>query len=339
MYIDEVVTNHLKSTVVGDIKGLDAIGSAMLLYNAGLSPDDKPAGSFFMSGPTGTGKTWLTESLAAFIHGDERKILRIDCGAYTAEHDVAKLLGSPPGYLGHKETPPLLCDANVNGLYRTDKSRLTVVLFDEIDKAAASLPKLLLSILDKGVLRIGDNSLVTYKDTLVFFTSNHGQSAIHKLDEVPMGFTGAPVEVRAGTVESLTKRAIVKTLPPEFINRVDHWMSFAPLTQGDMKTVLLLELDKIQRFLNDRVAGATQAITLDDDALEWLLLRGYSKEYGARPLKRLLRREILERIAIQLASGKVARSVAYRFSVVGDALHMDMVAAKTAGHSSHAVVL
>lgn len=329
MRIDEAVVNHLKSTVVGDIKGLDAIGSAILLYNAGLSPDDKPAGSFFMSGPTGTGKTWLTESLAAFIHGNEKMTLRVDCGSYTAEHDVAKLVGSPPGYLGHKETPPLLCDANVNGVYRTPKSNLTIVVFDEIDKAAHALPKLILSILDKGVLRTGDNTPVSYKDTLVFFTSNHGQSAIHKIGEVPMGFSsGEAKEATPETISVLTKRAIVKTLPPEFIGRVDNWIHFSPLDKEEMTAILSLEVGKIEKFLNTRVAGATQTIKLTDSAIGWILARGYSKEYGARPLKRLLRKEVLERVAIKLASGTTPKIVSHTFSAEGDALVMNTEAVK-----------
>ena len=149
------------------------------MYRAGLGPEGRPAGVFLLLGPTGTGKTRTVEALADALHGSEKNLVRVDCGEFQMEHEIAKLIGAPPGYLGHRETPPMLTQQKL-GAVTSEGSKLALVLFDEIEKAAPSMTRLLLGVLDKAVLRLGDNTSVNFERTLIFLTSNLGASAMRK---------------------------------------------------------------------------------------------------------------------------------------------------------------
>src|SRR5712691_6950206 len=160
----------LSRKVVGQTSALQYIVPYVQMYQAGLSAPDRPAGIFLLLGPTGTGKTRTVEALAEILHGSEKQLLRIDCAEYQSDHEVAKLIGAPPGYIGHRETKPLLTQERLLGVV-SQQSHLAIVLFDEIEKAAPSLNALLLGILDKGSLRVGDNTVVKFEQTLIFLTS------------------------------------------------------------------------------------------------------------------------------------------------------------------------
>src|SRR6516165_12308051 len=169
----EDLTSVLSSKVVGQPNVIDALVPCIEMFQAGLAPENRPVGVFLLLGPTGTGKTRTVEALAEALHGSPRNILKIDCGEFQMEHEVAKLIGAPPGYLGHRETQPMLTQQKLNAV-TSEKCSLSLVLFDEIEKAAPSMTRLLLGVLDKGILRLGDNSTVNFEKSLVFLTSNLG---------------------------------------------------------------------------------------------------------------------------------------------------------------------
>src|SRR6185437_1362574 len=175
------------SKVVGQPNVINVIVPYIDMFQAGLAPEGRPAGVFLLLGPTGTGKTRTVEALAEALHGSPRKVLKIDCGEFQMEHEVAKLIGAPPGYLGHRETQPLLSQQKVNAA-ASEYSDLTILLFDEIEKAAPSMTRLLLGILDKAVLRLGDNNTVNFENTLIFMTSNLGGKSIQRATKPDFGF-------------------------------------------------------------------------------------------------------------------------------------------------------
>jgi ATP-dependent Clp protease ATP-binding subunit ClpA len=157
------------------------------MFQAGLAPEGRPVGVFLLLGPTGTGKTKTVEALAEILHGSSKNLLKVDCGEFQMEHEVAKLIGAPPGYLGHRETQPMLTQQKLNAV-TSEKCELSLVLFDEIEKAAPSMTRLLLGVLDKGVLRLGDNSTVNFEKSLVFLTSNLGAREMMREINPEFGF-------------------------------------------------------------------------------------------------------------------------------------------------------
>src|SRR5271166_1089147 len=164
---------ELSGHVVGQPQALTQIVPYVQMHQAGLAPEGRPVGVFLLLGPTGTGKTRTVEVLAQALHGSEKHLLKVDCGEFQMEHEVAKLIGAPPGYLGHRETQPMLSQQKLNGV-TSDQCSLSLVLFDEIEKAAPSMTRLLLGVLDKAALRLGDNTTVNFERTMVFLTSNLG---------------------------------------------------------------------------------------------------------------------------------------------------------------------
>jgi len=169
----------LSQKVIGQPAAMKYIVPYVEMFQAGLSPEGRPAGVFLLLGPTGTGKTKTVEALAEVMHGSEKNVLKVDCGEYQMEHEVAKLIGAPPGYLGHRETQPMLTQQKLNAV-TSEKSNLAIVLFDEIEKAAPSMVRLLLGVLDRANLRLGDNTSVNFENSLIFLTSNLGAREMMK---------------------------------------------------------------------------------------------------------------------------------------------------------------
>src|SRR5690242_6563190 len=186
----EGVAEQLSRRLVGQTHAITDIVPYVQMYRAGLGPEGRPAGVFLLLGPTGTGKTRTVEALADVLHGSEKSLVRIDCGEFQMEHEVAKLIGAPPGYLGHRETPPMLTQQKLAAV-TSEGSPLALLLFDEIEKAAPSMTRLLLGVLDKAVLRLGDNTSVNFERTLIFLTSNLGASAMRKEVLPDFGFGSA----------------------------------------------------------------------------------------------------------------------------------------------------
>lgn len=278
------------------------------MYQAGLSPEGRPAGVFLLLGPTGTGKTRTVEALAESLHGSQRNILRIDCGEYQMDHEVAKLVGAPPGYLGHRETQPLLSQARINSV-ASEHCSLSIILLDEIEKAAPSMMRMLLGILDKGILRLGDNNLVNLERTMIFMTSNLGADAMSKELKPTLGFgamvSGDNTKETIRRLESIGIAAAKKKFAPEFINRIDSTITYMPLDEKALTKILDLQVDTIQTHLDTRLGLRTFGIEVSKKLRQFLLERGTSPEYGARELKRTIQKFVLQPLSSVMLSNRI----------------------------------
>jgi CheY-like chemotaxis protein/energy-coupling factor transporter ATP-binding protein EcfA2 len=277
------------------------------MYQSGLAPESRPAGVFLLLGPTGTGKTKTVEAIAELLHGSEKKIVKIDCGEFQMEHEMAKLIGAPPGYLGHRETVPMLTQQRLAEA-TSEGSNLALVLFDEIEKAAHSMTKLLLGILDKGILRLGDNSIVNFEKTLIFFTSNLGAREMLKEIGPEIGFQSSSPRPRAdltSKLEGIALGAVRKRFSPEFVNRIDAVVTYQPLGVESMETILDHDIKGLQRHVNSRLGESCFTIEVLPEARNFLLARGVSEEYGARELKRTIHRQLTQPLATMVTRAEI----------------------------------
>src|ERR1700685_1340318 len=215
------IAKALSRRLIGQPSAIAAVVPFVEMYRARLTPEGQPAGVFLLLGPTGTGKTKTVEALADVLHGSPKKLLKVDCGEYQMEHEVAKLLGAPPGYLGHRETQPLLTQQKLSGA-ASESCDLSILLFDEIEKAAPSLLRLLLGVLDKATLRLGDSTLVNFEKTMIFLTSNLGAREMSSELRPEFGFESVVPRGTCGDkLERIGMHAVRKNFSPEFINRID----------------------------------------------------------------------------------------------------------------------
>ncbi len=278
------------------------------MFEAGLSPEGRPSGVFLLLGPTGTGKTRSVEALAETLHGSNRHILRIDCGEYQMDHEVAKLVGAPPGYLGHRETQPLLSQARINSV-ASERSSLSILLFDEIEKAAPSMMRMLLGILDRGILRLGDNNLVSLERTMIFMTSNLGADKMQKELVPTMGFGPMAANTQKGPgtkrLESIGLAAAKKKFSPEFMNRIDSTIGYQPLDEKALTLILNLQIDNIQHHIDLRLGARAFELEITPKLRRFLLDKGTSIEYGARELKRTIQRFVLQPLAGVINKGQI----------------------------------
>src|SRR5438034_6401305 len=255
----EDLAAQLTQKVVGQPAVADVIIPYIQMFVAGLAPEGRPVGVFLLLGPTGTGKTKTVEALADILHGSEKNLLKVDCGEFQMEHEVAKLIGAPPGYLGHRETQPMLTQQKLNAV-TSDRCGLSLVLFDEIEKAAPSMTRLLLGVLDKGVLRLGDNSTVNFEKSLVFLTSNLGAREMMKEINPDFGFQSAgnkerPAADLTNKLQAIALVAVRKRFSPEFVNRIDCVITYQPLTAESLAAILEHQIDDLQNHVNTRLAN------------------------------------------------------------------------------------
>jgi ATP-dependent Clp protease ATP-binding subunit ClpA len=293
--------------LIGQPAAISGILPYVKMHQAGLSPEGRPAGVFLLLGPSGSGKTRTVEVIAEALHGSEKNVLRIDCGEFQMEHEVAKLIGAPPGYLGHRETHPLLSQSKLNAV-TSERSNLAIVLFDEIEKAAASMARLLLGVLDKASLRLGDNTTVNFERTLIFLTSNLGAREMVSHMKPAFGFNAGPNEDQAQLgrkLESIGMSAVRRRFAPEFVNRIDSILTYAPLSKESIDAILDLQLDDLGRHIQKRLGVNAFAVRLSKNARAFLIKRGVSTEFGARELKRTLHRQVMQPIASLVAEGRV----------------------------------
>ena len=268
----------LSQKVVGQPTATRVIVPYIQMFQAGLAPEGRPVGVFLLLGPTGTGKTKTVEALAEVLHGTEKNVLKVDCGEFQMEHEVAKLIGAPPGYLGHRETQPMLTQQKLNAV-TSEKCALSLVLFDEIEKAAPSMTRLLLGVLDKGLLRLGDNSTVNFEKSLVFLTSNLGAREMMREINPDFGFQSVRPTVRVdltGKLQSIALVAVRKRFSPEFVNRIDCIITYQPLTAESLSTILDLQIADLQNHVNTRLGARSFTLEVPLEARQFLLRKRLS---------------------------------------------------------------
>lgn len=299
----DALRSGLETRIIGQRPALEAILNTYEMYLAGLTDPDQPIGNFLFLGPTGTGKTHTVEALAQILAGNSKAVLKINGGEYQHSHEIAKLIGSPPGYLGHKETRPALSQERIDQ-YHTDTHKVSLILFDEIEKASDALWKIMLGILDKAELTMGNGDKTNFSTSLIFMTSNLGAGRIQDLITPSLGFHAPAAQPDMITRAGL--EAARRKFPPEFFNRLDRGniVTFQPLSEEAMYAILGLELDKLRdRVLNK--AGVHVFFTPDARAL--LLEKGFDKRYGARPLVQTVKSMVARPVAALLGSGQVKK--------------------------------
>src|SRR5438552_671279 len=274
----------------------------------------RPLGTMLFLGPTGSGKTHVVEAAAEILFGDRHAVIKIDCAEFQHSHEIAKLIGSPPGYLGHRETHPLLSQEVLNQ-YHTDKMKLSFVLFDEIEKASDSLWNLLLGVLDKATLTLGDNRRVDFSRALIFMTSNLGASEMGSLLRPNMGFAAAETQRRreageldadlTGKISKVGVEAARRKFTPEFMNRIDKTVVFRPLGQEELRKILDLELGILQQRVFNSPNAAPFGFSLTCAAKDYVLREGTDVKYGARHLKRAIERSLVHPISNLIATAQV----------------------------------
>lgn len=298
---------RLSELLVGQPEAIDTIVPYVQMYQAGLSPEGRPVGVVLLLGPTGTGKTRTVEALAEVLHGSSKNLLKVDCGEFQMEHEVAKLIGAPPGYLGHRETQPMLTQAKVNAV-ASEESEISLILFDEIEKAAPSMTRLLLGILDKATLRLGDNSSVNFERSLIFLTSNLGAKSIQRANKPDFGFEAMlplkPFEDRA-KLQSIGLAAVRHKFSPEFVNRIDSVITYKPLDRAACEIILDQILANFARLIHNRLGMRAFRLQCTIAGRSQLLDLGTSLEYGARELKRTVQRNFIQPVAALVAQGQV----------------------------------
>lgn len=303
----------LAELIVGQDEAVEQIINIYQMHRIGLNPPGRPVGTFLFLGPTGTGKTRVVEAAAECVLKNPNAVIKIDCGEFQHSHEIAKLIGSPPGYLGHRETRPALSQDALNQ-YHTEDCRLSFVLFDEIEKASDALWNLLLGILDKATLTLGDNRRVDFSRTMIFMTSNVGAAEMSGILNPRLGFfTPHQGGIESGEIDDRTSKKVEKSgveaarrkFPPEFVNRADKVVVFKPLCQDHLRRVLDIELNMVQQRVFQSSASAPFLFTATDSAKAWLLSEGTDVRYGARPLKRTIEKLLVHPMSNLIATGQV----------------------------------
>lgn len=299
---------QMAERVIGQEEAIREIVPYVEMHQAGLSPEGRPIGVVLLLGPTGTGKTRSVEALAEVLHGSAKNVVKIDCGEFQMEHEVAKLIGAPPGYLGHRETQPMLTQAKVDSV-ASEHSDISIVLFDEIEKGAPSLTRLLLGVLDKATLQLGDNTKVNFERSIIFLTSNLGAKGIQRANTPDFGYEALLPREYGASSEKLSKigrTAVRQKFSPEFVNRIDAVITYQPLDRKACEVILDQTFEAMARLVTSRLGLRSFQMRCTQAARELLLERGISVEFGARELKRTVQRNFMQPVAALVAQGQVA---------------------------------
>jgi ATP-dependent Clp protease ATP-binding subunit ClpA len=291
----------LRQRIVGQDEAIETVVQAYQTYLAGMSSAARPIANLLFLGPTGSGKTRLVEATAESLVGDSRAVIKIDCAEFQHSHEIAKLIGSPPGYLGHRETHPVLSQETLNQ-YHTDTVKVSFVLFDEIEKASDALWNLLLGILDKASLTLGDNRRVDFSRAMMFMTGNLGAEAIGSLLHPNLGFAAGEAERQqalhvdgklAGKIGRAGLDAARRKFTPEFMNRIDRTVVFRPLGLDELCSILSLELNAVQERILSKSNPQPFLFKVTEAGRHYLLREGSDLKYGARHLKRAIERRLV----------------------------------------------
>jgi ATP-dependent Clp protease ATP-binding subunit ClpA len=296
----------LRAKIVGQDEGVQALVDLYQVFRAGLNSPGRPVGNLLFLGPTGSGKTRIVESAAEILFGDARAVIKVDCAEFQHSHEIAKLIGSPPGYLGHRETHPLITQEALAASHRDDL-KLSFLLFDEIEKASDSLWQLLLGMLDKATLTLGDNRRVDLSQTVIFLTSNLGGVEITELMDGGFGFVkpaDTPQQNLNDKVQRTAVEAARRKFSPEFMNRLDKVVVFHPLHRDQLEDVLDIELTMVQQRVLETARGQF-LFRVTEQGRDFLLQEGTDQRYGARHLKRAIERHVVYPMANLLATEQV----------------------------------
>jgi ATP-dependent Clp protease ATP-binding subunit ClpA len=311
---------RLTARIVGQERAVRRMSGLYQIFLAGMNPPNRPIGTMLFLGPTGSGKTRVIEAAAEVLYGDANAVVKIDCAEFQHSHEIAKLIGSPPGYLGHRETSPMLTQENLDRMH-TDDMKVSLVLFDEIEKASDSLWQLLLGILDKATLTLGDNRRVDFSKAMVIMTSNLGAREMSELISGGIGFApgkGTSKTPNDTEVDQKIYRTAVEAarrkFSPEFMNRIDKVVVFRSLKEHHLRQILDLELQAVQ----DRImqsAGTKFVFQCSETAKDMLMKEGLDYKYGARHLKRAVERFLVYPLSNLVATGQIG---------LGDLVHVDV---------------
>src|SRR6266536_2259454 len=310
---------RLSDRIVGQERAVRRMSGLYQIFLAGMSPPNRPIGTMLFLGPTGSGKTRVIEAAAEVLYGDANAVVKIDCAEFQHSHEIAKLIGSPPGYLGHRETSPMLTQENLDRMH-TDELKLSLLLFDEIEKASDSLWQLLLGILDKATLTLGDNRRVDFSRTMVVMTSNLGAREMSELISGGIGF--APGKGAKNPNDTEVDQKIYRTaveaarrkFSPEFMNRIDKVVVFRSLKEHHLRQILDLELQDVQNRI--MLSGGTKFVfQCSKTAKDMLLKEGLDFKYGARHLKRSVERFLVYPLSNLVATGQIG---------LGDLVHVEV---------------
>lgn len=310
---------RLSARIVGQERAVRRMSGLYQIFLAGMNPMNRPIGTMLFLGPTGSGKTRVIEAAAEVLYGDPNAVVKIDCAEFQHSHEIAKLIGSPPGYLGHRETSPMLTQENLDRMH-TDELKVSLVLFDEIEKASDSLWQLLLGILDKATLTLGDNRRVDFSKAMVIMTSNLGAREMSELISGGIGFApgkGAKMPNDTEVDQKIYRTAVEaarRKFSPEFMNRIDKVVVFRSLKEHHLRQILDLELQGVQ----DRImqsAGTKFIFQCSEAAKEILMKEGIDFKYGARHLKRAVERFLVYPLSNLVATGQIG---------LGDLVHVDV---------------
>jgi len=307
---------NLRKRIVGQEEAIREIVSIYQMYLTGMNAPGRPVGNLLFLGPTGSGKTRIVEATAESLVNNTRAVIKIDCAEFQHSHEISKLIGSPPGYLGHRETSPSLSQEVLNQ-YHTSTMKLSFVLFDEIEKASDALWNLLLGILDQGRLTLGDNRKVDFSRSIIFMTSNLGASEMSALMSPTLGFNayyaacqsppGTLDEAMNGKIERSGLGAVRRKFTPEFINRLDKIVTFHPLGSEQLRKILDIELASVQQRILDAAPNRSFVFQTTEKAKSLLLDQGIDMKYGARHLKRAIDRLLVQPMSNLIASAQVRR--------------------------------
>ena len=299
---------ELKRRVVGQNEAVSQLVNVYQTVKAGMTVPGRPIANLLFLGPTGSGKTRLVEAAAEILFGDPGAVVKIDCGELQHSHEISKLIGSPPGYIGHRETTPSLTQERLDA-FHTDNLKLALVLFDEIEKASDALWQLLLGILDKATLTLGDNRKVDFSHAIIFMTSNLGASEMTRLASGGIGFAPKPRPEEPAEVDRKIYRVAVEAakrkFSPEFMNRIDKVVVFKTLSRAQLDEILDIELDRVQTRILSSEPERVFEFHCTDAAKEFLLDEGTDAKYGARHLKRAIEQYLVFPLSSLISTGQV----------------------------------
>lgn len=307
----ERFASRLRSKIVGQD---DAVAQLVNIYEmvvAGMAIPGRPIANLLFLGPTGSGKTRIVEATAEILCGNPKAFIKIDCGEFQHSHEISKLIGSPPGYIGHRETTAILSQEAIDQ-FHSDSQKLTFVLFDEIEKSSDALWQLLLGVLDKGTLTLGDNHKVDLSRTIIVMTSNLGAEQMSRLAHGGIGFTSSAhadaVRQTDKRMESVALTAAKHYFSPEFMNRLDKVVVFHGLSAAQLNEILEIELQQVQDRIRSLQPANGFTFTCAAETKAFLIREGTDAKYGARPLKRAIERHLVLPLARLMSTNQIAAS-------------------------------